>query len=291
MNQKELDDLKEVLALLRAAGVDVQLCDTPVRVSANAARCGEPRWLGDEDWEDYVLLPKAIVGMHPEMFIPAEGDSMRDAGYESGDRLRVRFGVDARDGDNVVAMIDGRFTVKTLFTDEDGSRWLVPQNEKYDAILLTEEMDVRIVGVVVGVEKASPRASSRTLMQSIRRTKNNLRAASRLKDEDVNNLIVKISDEITVSRQWFAVYRALVDYNVVAAGDIQGFCFRVKALLPDFKSLPDAKDLASRMDVMSFSKPVAMWTESNAPVAGARFEEYRRIALTMSRYLAEKAGM
>ena len=47
----------------------------------------------------------------------------------------------------------------------------MPRNDDYDAILLKEEMDVRILGVVVGVEKSSPRASSRTLMQAVRRTK------------------------------------------------------------------------------------------------------------------------
>ena len=121
--------------------------------------------IGDDDMSEYILLPKTLVGMYPEMFVPVEGDSMRDAGYEPGDRLRVRFGVTAHDGDNVLAMVDGRCTVKSLLTDEDDLRWLVPQNENYDAIELTEGMDVRIMGVVVGVEKASTRASTRSLLR------------------------------------------------------------------------------------------------------------------------------
>lgn len=288
MKKFEIDELKEIMGLLKAAGVDAQLCDTPVRLSSFPAHCGVPTEPGDDDWSDYVMVPKALLGMNPEMFIPVEGDSMRDAGYEAGDRLRVQFGVVARDGDNVLALIDGRCTVKSLFTDEEGLRWLVPQNENYDAILLTEDMDARILAVVVGVEKASTRASSRSLLQSIRRTKQKRKAAKKLTEEELNALIVKISSEIKIARQWFAVYRAMVDYDVKEIGDIGSFCNRVRSLLPDFPYLPDAKDLAARMDVMSFSKPIAMWTENNAPVVGARFVEYRRIGLLMAHYLSEK---
>lgn len=285
MEEKEL---REVLSLLKAAGVDAMLCDTLVPVSGSPVVCGLLAEPGDEDWSEYVMLPKSVVGRHPELYIPAEGDSMRDAGYEPGDMLRVRLGVEPRDGDSVVVMIDGRCTVKSLGTDEDGKKWLVPQNERYNAIPLTNYMDVYMLGVVVGVEKASPRASTRTMLQAIRRTKNSLRTASRLTEKELDTLIVKISAEITISRQWYSVYRAMVDCGVWTMGDIQGFCNRVKQLLPDFNFLPDAKDLASRMDVMSFAKPLTMWTERNAPVGGARFEEYRRIAMKMTAYLTEK---
>ena len=287
MRNFEIEELKEIMEMLKAAGVDAQLCDTPVRLSSVPAHCGVPTEVGDDDMSDYVLLPKALVGSRPEMFIPVEGDSMKDAGYEAGDRLRVLFGVEAHDGDNVLAWIDGRCTVKSLFTDEEGLHWLVPQNEDYDAILLTEDMDVRILAVVVGVEKGSARASSRSLLQSIRRTKQKRKAAKKLTEEELNQLIVKISSEIKIARQWFSVYRAMVDYEVQAVGDFQGFCSRVKSLLPDFSYLPDAKEL-SRMEVQSFSKPVAMWAENNAPVVGSRFMEYRRIAMLMAAYLSDK---
>ena len=275
------------MALLEAAGVNAELCDTPVRLSSVAARCGLPMEIGDDDLSEWVLLPKSLVGMYPEMFIPVDGDSMLEAGYEPGDRLRAQFGITAHDGDNVLAWIDGRCTVKTLFTDEEGEKWLVPRNDAYDAILLTEDMDVRILAVIVSVEKASARTGSRTLIQSVHRTKNKLRAAKRLTDEDVDELMVRISSEVIHARQWFAVYKAMEQYEVQPTGDYQGFCARVRRLLPTHGHLPDAKELA-RMEVMSFSKPIVMWTESNAPVAGSRFRDYRRIALTMVSYLSEK---
>lgn len=280
-------ELKEMMGLLEAAGVRARLCDTPVRVSGSSVVCGVPAEPGDDDWSDYWLLPKSLVGMHPEMLIPAEGDSMADAGYEAGDLLRVRFGVAVHDGDSVLAWIDGRCTVKAFFTDEDGERWLVPRNENYDAILLTEEMDVRLLGVVVGVEKAATRTPSRPLLQAIRRTKNKRRAARRLPAEAVDALVVRIGPLVVHARQWFAVYRALLDVGLTEEGDFEGFALRVKQLLPAHVHLPEAKELR-RMDVQSFAKPVVLWEESNAPVRGQRFRDYLRIALTMGDLLAGK---
>ena len=256
-------------------------------MSGASARCGLPTEMGDESIDDYLLIPKSLVGQNPEMYVPAVGDSMIDAGIEEGDQLRVRFGVAAHDGDKVLVMIDGACTVKVLFTDEEGMKWLVPRNDKYDAILLSEDMDVRMLGVIVGIEKVSPRDPSRSLMQSIRRTKNKKRAAKKLSKEEVNQLIVKISSEIQIARQWFSVYRAMVDNEVQTAGDLYGFCNRVKMLLPESTKLPDVKEL-SRMEIQSFAKPIALWAENNAPVSGARFNEYRRIALLMTDYLTEK---
>ena len=281
------EELRELMGLLKAAGVSAELCDTPVRVSSKSAVCGVPKEIGDECWDDYILLPKALVGRHPEMLIPAEGDSMAGAGIASGDSLRVCFNMQANDGDIVLAWIDGRCTVKTFFTDDDGRKWLVPQNDDYDAILLTEEMNARVLGVVLGVEKASPRVQTRTLMQSVRRTLNHHRAAKKLSDDEVNRLIVSIGDEVAHARQWFAVYKAMSEYGVIDEGDYQGFCGRVRRTVPAHGHLPEAREVA-RMEVQSFSKPVAMWVETNAPVSGTRFRDYLRIALTMKDYLSGK---
>ena len=282
MNEEELKDL---LRLLSDAGVKAELCDKPVPVSGCSAICGYPTEPGDYDLSDYVLLPKELMGIHPEMFVPVEGESMLDADYEPGDQLRIRFGVTPHDNEDVLAWIDGRCTVKTLFTDEDGQKWLVPRNEEYDAILLTEEMDVRILGVVLSVEKASSRASSRSLLQSIRRTKNRMKAAKKLTMEEVDERIVEIGPMVMHARQWFSVYRALLDKRLTEEDDFLNFCDRVKRLLPDHEHLPDYKDLM-RINVLSFTKPLSMWVESNAPVKGQRFRDYLRIGMTMSGLLA-----
>lgn len=282
MNKEEL---KEVLVLLEDANVNASLCDTPVPLSGCSVICGYPRETCDMDLSDYLLLPKDIVGMHPQIFIPAEGDSMIEAGYEPGDSLRVKLDVSAHDGDDVLIWIDGKCTVKTYYTDEDGQKWLVPRNAAYDSIPLTDEMDVRVFGVVVGVEKASFRAPSRTLLQAIRKTKNKLKAASKLTKEEVDERIRKVGAIVVHARQWYAVYRALLDKSLTPEDDFKGFCDRVKRLLPEHDHLPEPKEI-SRMAVQSFAKPISLWVESNAPVAGSRFRDYLHIGLTMSDSLA-----
>ena len=277
-------ELKELCALLDEAGMRYELCDTPVPVSLSGVPCGFPTELGDECIDDYILLPKSIVGNHPEMFVSAIGDSMLDAGYEPGDQLRIRFGVAAHDGNDVLVAIDGAGMIKTLYTDEEGNRWLVPRNEKYDAILLKEEMNVRILGVVVGVEKASIQAPSRVLLQSIRRTKNKQRSASQLTEEKLDRLIIQIGSEVRHARQWYAVFRAMVDYGVAGENDVPQFCERVKNLLPAHEHLPNYKEV-QRMAVQSFSKRISMWNEENAPVTGYRYRDYLSIALAMGRLL------
>ena len=278
------EELEEIFALLNEAGVKYELCDTPVPVSLSGVPCGYPESLNDECIDDYYLVPKSLVGPHPEMFVHAIGDSMLEAGYEPGDELRIRFGTAVHDGDDVLAVVDGAGTIKTLYTDEDGNQWLVPRNEKYDAILLTEEMDVRFLGVVVGVIKANVKAPSRELLQSIRRTKNKQRQASRLSDEKVDLCIMRMGDEVKHARQWYAVFRAMVDYNVIADSAVQQFCERVKNLLPTHEHLPNYKEVG-RMAVLSFAKRISMWDEDNAPVSGYRFRDYLSIALMMGRLL------
>ena len=260
------DEIEELISALHEAGVDAQLCDTPVRQALSTAHCGDPTELGDDDASEYVMLPKSLVGMHPEMLIPVEGNSMRDAGFEPGDLLRVRFGVQAYDNDNVVALIDGKCTVKALITDEEGQRWLAPRNEEYDAILLTEEMDVRLLGVVVSYQKASTRASSRQLLAAIRRTKSKMKTAQKLSQEQIESRIVRI---------------------LIERGDYIGFCAMVNRVVPEHKHLPEAKEI-SRMAVLSFDKPISIWTENNAPVSGSRYKDYLRIAMNMKEYLGEK---
>ncbi len=285
MKSNEVKELKELLDLLEAAGVNAMLCDTPVHQSSVPVKCGYPVEIGDDDLSEYFMLPKTLLGMYPEIMIPVSGESMRDIGYEPGDLLRVRLGASVHDNDSVLALLDGKATVKSFFTDVDGLKWLVPQNEEFDAILLTDDMDIRFLGVVVGVTKDSPRPSSRDLQRAVRRTKDKDKSARKLSKEEVNSMLIKIGSEVRHARQWFAVYRIMVDRKVQDQNDIAGFVERVKMVLPDHEHLPVAKELA-RMDVQSFSKPVSLWVADNAPVGGTRFKDYLRIAMLMGSYLA-----
>lgn len=284
MNEKEL---QEILKQLTEWGVDARLCNTPIPLSNNPVHCGNPSDVGDVSVDDYLLLPKALVGVFPEIFVPAIGDSMKDAGYAEGDRLRVRLGQTTHDGDNVLVAIENECTVKTLFHDESGTAWLVPQNAEYDALSLAGMDDVRILGVVVGVEKSSPRSSWSECARKVVQAKRKMAVAQKLEDWQVDVAIRMIGDKVVHARQWYAVYRAIVDSKLQAEDTYAPFCDRVAALLPEHKHLPSYRELM-RMAVDSFRKPVMLWNEKNAPVRGVRFRDYRAIALEMLELLSNK---
>jgi len=179
------DEIQSIINELEEMGVQAMLCDTPVYCLSKVP-CGDPNEMGDADWSEYIRLPKAVVGQNPEMYILAEGDSMKDAGICSGDKLRVHCGAVPNDGDTVFAILEGQCTVKALFTDENGLKWLVPCNEDYDAIPITEASYARVLGVIIGIEKAAPRISTRIMLKSVNKTKAKLEL-SELKKADAFN--------------------------------------------------------------------------------------------------------
>ena len=284
MNEEEI---REILRLLREAGVQYEVCDTPVPVSGLPAVCGKPTEIGEGYNEEYVMVPKSLLGLNPVMYIPVEGTSMIDAGYEPGDRLRVQFTDSADDGDDVVAMIDRKCTVKTLFTYEDGSRWLVPRNKDYEPIELTSDMDVKIVAIVVGVEKRAPRASSRDMIRAVRKKKKTSEQKGKVSMNDIEECIYCISDEITYRRHWYSVYRVLIEEDILKKWSIEDFCKYIERLLPEHEHLPNVKEM-QRMAVQSFSKPVPQWDVNNAPVKGMPFVKYKNIGLSFMEMLDKK---
>lgn len=72
---------------------------------------------------------------HPaaSYFIRARGDSMTRAGIGDGDLLIVDRALQARNGDIIIASIDGEFIVKR-YVNENGRIQLVPENPAYPII-------------------------------------------------------------------------------------------------------------------------------------------------------------
>lgn len=76
-----------------------------------------------------------------------KGDSMNDAGIYDGDILIIDKSLEPREGDIAVCFIDGEFTIKYIKLEEKVI-WLIPANEKYQSIKVTEENQFLIWGVV-----------------------------------------------------------------------------------------------------------------------------------------------
>lgn len=88
---------------------------------------------------------------HPSstFFVRVSGDSMINAGIQSGDMLIVDKGIEPCDGKIVIAALDGELTVKRLYK-RNGVLQLLAENEKYKPIHIKGQ-DMVIWGVVTHV--------------------------------------------------------------------------------------------------------------------------------------------
>lgn len=269
-------ELKDILQSLKEQGWEPLLCDTPVPFYESAVLCGEPTGIGDVVKETR-MFPKEFLSMQPEFIVTVKGDSMKDAGIVEGDAVKVETGIPIHDGDIVLAMIDGDFTLKCYCEDEEGTPWLVPQNPAYEPFSLKETQNVWILGRVSKVIKQTPRINYRSCMSLIKNAKAGQAEPKEISQMQVSKAIREIAQTITVARQWYAVYRTMADLCIVGEDDYDSFVEMVRTEVPKHPSLPSRTELL-RMAVDSFAKPVALWRVGNAPVQGKRYNDYLAIA-------------
>lgn len=140
-----LSRLNEVKGLLE---------DRPTRLSlplySSTVRAGFPS-PADDYIEDFLDLNNYLIN-HPAatFMVKASGDSMTDVGIQSGDLLIVDRSIEATHGKVVIAAINGELTVKQL-SRLNGRIKLLPANDKYRAIDISDEQDLVIWGVVIHV--------------------------------------------------------------------------------------------------------------------------------------------
>ena len=117
------------------------------RVSA-----GQPlEAIEDPDW---VQVPERLAD-RAQLALRVRGDSMIGDGIEDGDLILIAPQASARDGEIVVALIDGEAaTLKRLYREADHLR-LQPANAEMVPLRLTPEA-VELIGVVVAVLRAPP---------------------------------------------------------------------------------------------------------------------------------------
>ncbi len=86
---------------------------------------------------------------HPAatFFVRVEGDSMIGAGIHSGDILVVDRSLKPCHGKIVIAVLNGELTVKRL-EQRKGVLRLLPENNSYPIVEITDAMDFTIWGVV-----------------------------------------------------------------------------------------------------------------------------------------------
>ena len=93
--------------------------------------------------EEY-LIPKK----EKTFILEVKGDSMIEAHIDEGDMVIAERSQTAKDGDIVIAEVDGGWTLKYFKTD--GKKvWLMPANKNYKPIY--PEYEMRIAAIVTGV--------------------------------------------------------------------------------------------------------------------------------------------
>ena len=140
----------EIYSLLKGTDCPIPLFSCPVQAGFPSPA---------DDYVDCTIdLNEHLIKNPPATFmVRARGTSMIDAGIHSGDLLIVDKSLEATDGDIVIAAVDGQFTVKRFRRTGTKLR-LVTENPKQPQIVIGEETNVEIWGVVIHVIH-SPRRS------------------------------------------------------------------------------------------------------------------------------------
>ncbi|HKI77199.1 MAG TPA: transcriptional repressor LexA [Ignavibacteriaceae bacterium] len=107
--------------------------------------------LAIENIEGNVVIDPSFMKKTDDSFaLRVKGDSMINAGIFEGDLVIVTPGMEAVNGDIVVAKLDDEVTVKTFEIKNNHVR-LIPANENYKPIDINQNRELSIVGKVVGV--------------------------------------------------------------------------------------------------------------------------------------------
>ena len=93
--------------------------------------------------DDYLISDKDKT-----FILEVKGDSMIDAGIHEGDMVVVERKNDPREGDIVIAEVDGGWTMK-YYRKKAGQIFLEPANKNYKPIYPT--YDLKIAAIVKGV--------------------------------------------------------------------------------------------------------------------------------------------
>ena len=117
-----------------------------------AVSCGIPKF-AEGNIEEYVQLPTALFGKGDFFLLRASGDSMIEAGIDSGDLVLVKHQDHAEAGQIVVALIgDDEATLKRFYPEpQHGIIRLHPENPALDDIIVE---NCAIQGIAVHVMKS-----------------------------------------------------------------------------------------------------------------------------------------
>ncbi|MFO0699502.1 MAG: transcriptional repressor LexA [Nitrospira sp.] len=97
-----------------------------------------------------VEVPKSMVGRGETFALRVKGTSMKDEGIFPDDVVVVQKQATARNGQTVIALVNGEATIKTFYR-KAGTIELHPANDAMQPIIIQPSDHFQIEGLVVGV--------------------------------------------------------------------------------------------------------------------------------------------
>ena len=97
-----------------------------------------------------VEVPKSMVGRGETFALRVKGMSMQDEGIFSGDVVVVQKQATARNGQTVIALVNGEATIK-IYHRKASTVELHPANDAMQPIIIKPSDSFQIEGIVVGV--------------------------------------------------------------------------------------------------------------------------------------------
>ncbi len=154
--RSSLGDIKKYLNLSRMNNIDEislayeETAYNPLVLFEHKVPAGFPS-PADEAMDLDLNLHDHLVRNPSHTFcVKAIGESMKDAGIQSGDVMLVDRAIEPEYRSIVLAVIDNEFTVKRVNVS-DKKLYLMPENENFTPIEITEDMDFKVWGVVTYV--------------------------------------------------------------------------------------------------------------------------------------------
>ena len=105
--------------------------------------------VAEETVLDTISIDEYLINDKDKTYLlEVKGDSMIEAGIQEGDLVVAERKSDPREGDIVIAEVDGGWTMK-YFRKKGSQVYLEPANKKYKPIY--PEYDIKVAAVVTGV--------------------------------------------------------------------------------------------------------------------------------------------
>ncbi|WP_310556431.1 translesion error-prone DNA polymerase V autoproteolytic subunit [Flavobacterium sp.] len=120
---------------------------------SDGIKAGFPSPAADFDGTKISLDSFLVKNKEATFYARAKGNSMIGAGINDGDILVIDRSLEPINNKIAVCLIDGEFTVKRIKIEKN-CVYLVPENDDYKPILVTEDTTLIVWGIVTYVIKS-----------------------------------------------------------------------------------------------------------------------------------------